>query len=115
MLPTGSAHILRSNAGRIAKRLGIDYVPVTVDFEFGRMGAHPVQQGIIIPEESRQALLDALDEYEANEERKQEAARQKRAVANWRKFTRFLLMKARLLQEYGQGSDDDSSGIHDNM
>ncbi|OAD01389.1 hypothetical protein MUCCIDRAFT_124847, partial [Mucor lusitanicus CBS 277.49] len=64
MLPLGAAHIPIKGIAKLARKLGIDYADAVVDFEFVKMRAVPVMDGIIVAEQEKWVLLEAWEEHE---------------------------------------------------
>ncbi|KAI7891812.1 uncharacterized protein EV154DRAFT_419888 [Mucor mucedo] len=111
MLPKGAAHIPIKGIARMARKFGIDYAEAVVDFEFKKLKAVPVMDGIVIAQENKQILLEAWEEYEQTEARKAIAKQEKETLLRWRKLIKGLIIKARVDTEYSQdvwdGYDND--------
>ncbi|GAN08258.1 rad4-domain-containing protein [Mucor ambiguus] len=99
MLPLGAAHI--PSIAKLAKKLGIDYADAVVDFEFVKMRAVPVMDGIIVAEQEKWVLLEAWEEHEQKEALKAIAKQEKDVYIRWRKLIKSVLIKARVDQAYG--------------
>ncbi|GAA5815783.1 hypothetical protein MFLAVUS_009298 [Mucor flavus] len=107
MLPKGAAHIPIKGISKMANKLGIDYADAVVDFEFVKMRAVPVINGIVVAEESRYVLLEAWDEQERGEAIKAIEKQEKDTLLRWRKLIKTLLIKARVDRDYGKEKKDD--------
>lgn len=105
MCPQGAIHVPFRGAGRICKRLGIDYAEAVVDFEFGHRMAVPVIQGVVIPEEYHTQIMEELQQAEAERIRKEDEKRRKAALGKWRKFIMGLRIVERIKLEYGHIED----------
>ncbi|CEP16952.1 hypothetical protein [Parasitella parasitica] len=100
MLPQGAAHIPIKGIGKLARKLGIDYADAVVDFDFVKMRAVPVTDGIIVIEQEKWLLLEAWDEHEQAEAIKAIAKQEKDVYIRWRKLIKSLLIKARVDRAY---------------
>jgi len=79
-------------------------------FEFQSRRSVPVIQGIVVPNECAELVMDAY--HEVSHHADQEANRKKKGeiLRRWRKLIRGAMVRARLLEEYGdglEGEDDD--------
>ncbi|KAL0145734.1 hypothetical protein V8B55DRAFT_1464650 [Mucor lusitanicus] len=101
MLPLGAAHIPIKGIAKLARKLGIDYADAVVDFEFVKMRAVPVMDGIIVAEQEKWVLLEAWEEHEQKEAVKAIAKQEKDVYIRWRKLIKSVLIKARVDQAYG--------------
>ncbi|KAL9546630.1 hypothetical protein MBANPS3_006570 [Mucor bainieri] len=101
MLPLGAAHIPIKGIAKLAKKLGIDYADAVVDFEFVKMRAVPVMDGIIVAEQEKWILLEAWEEHEQQEAVKAITKQEKEVYVRWRKLIKSVLIKARVDQAYG--------------
>ncbi|KAI1310812.1 hypothetical protein EDD11_003658 [Mortierella claussenii] len=110
MVPLGGTHLKGRNLGQVARLLGVDYVEAVTGFEFQSRRSIPVIQGIIVPTEQAELVMDAY--YEIAHQRDQEAHKRKRAesLKRWRKLIKGLMTRSRLMEEYGEdgmGEDKD--------
>ncbi|KAL7058084.1 hypothetical protein AAHC03_016598 [Spirometra sp. Aus1] len=97
MLPIGCVHICLSGIQHIAKRLEIDAVPAMIGWSFHGGGwAHPEYNGFVVCKESVPALLDAWRADNMNKAKAAAADCTERALANWRRLTRHLLLWQRV-------------------
>jgi len=73
-----------------------------------------VVQGIIVPTESAELVMDAYHEVAHHAD--QEALKRKRGevLRRWRKLIRGVMMRSRLLEEYGEDNDKDSWAPEEN-
>ncbi|BES90876.1 repair protein [Nesidiocoris tenuis] len=96
MLPPGTVHIQVPGIPKVAKKLGIDFAPAVVDWEFHSGGSHPIFDGVIVCEEFQDVLMDAwnvaIDEDAQRAKQKSRA----RAVKNWKKLIRSVLIRKRI-------------------
>ncbi|KAJ3069228.1 hypothetical protein HDU98_007710 [Podochytrium sp. JEL0797] len=95
MMPEWGTHILAPGAAQLARKLGIEYVPVMTGFEHHRGRATPTMQGIMVLKESKEFLLEACAEDSRHAQVKADAQKSKRVLGNWRK----LVEKAVLMQD----------------
>ncbi|KAL5938841.1 hypothetical protein ACKVV1_009521 [Pyricularia oryzae] len=96
MVPRGGVHINNDLAPRAAYILGVDYAPALTGFEFkGRQGT-AVLKGAVVPIESEEAIMaiiNAIQEMEADAE---EERRQRRLLRMWSKFLKVLRIDERV-------------------
>uniref|UniRef100_T1H7V6 Rad4 beta-hairpin domain-containing protein n=1 Tax=Rhodnius prolixus TaxID=13249 RepID=T1H7V6_RHOPR len=85
---------------RIARKLDIDCAPAVVGWEFRGHGSHPVLDGVIVCGEYKQKLLDAWNKEVDNAAERNREASKLRALNNWRKLVRALLLRDKLSGKY---------------
>lgn len=90
---------------RVCKRLQIDYAEAVIDFEFGHRMAVPVIQGVVIPEEHYDKVMEELQKDEAERARKEDEKRRKAALGMWRKLLMGMRIVQRVREEYGELDD----------
>ncbi|KAF9940043.1 hypothetical protein BGZ67_008363 [Mortierella alpina] len=114
MVPIGGTHLKGRNIGRVARQLGVDYVEAVTGFEFQSRRSVPVVQGIIVPTDCAELVMDAYHEVAHHAD--QEALKRKKGevLRRWRKLIRGVMMRSRLLEEYGEDNDKDSWVPEDN-
>lgn len=100
MLPKGTIH-LKDYPGiaRIAKKLGIDYAPAMLGFEYHGKKSVPKVKGIIVCKEYESVLIDAYIASEQLRYEKETKKKTQRALKNWRKLTLGLLARYNVKQE----------------
>ena len=102
MLPKGTIHIPIQGLSRLAKKLNIDCAPAMVGWEFLNGAMRPVYDGYVICEEANDYIMDAWNQ-EMDEQMKKEASkREKRAIANWTKLTRGMLLYKKIASKYSK-------------
>lgn len=106
MCPAGAVHVPYRGAGRVCKRLGVDYAEAVVDFEFGHRMAVPVIQGVVVAEEHHDRVMEELAKDEAERSRKEDEKRRKVAMGTWRKFMMGLRIVERIKADYGHVRED---------
>ncbi|KAK9496877.1 hypothetical protein O3M35_012904 [Rhynocoris fuscipes] len=109
MLPKGTVHLQLPGLMKVAKKLNIDCAPAVVGWEFSGGGSHPVFDGFIVCKEFKQQLLDAWNKEIENTEKKSIETREKRALSNWNKFIRAIIVRNKLQVKYGFKFKDPSS------
>ncbi|KAL7271118.1 hypothetical protein RUND412_006147 [Rhizina undulata] len=107
MVPVGAVHVPLKSSARVAKKLGIDYAEAVTGFEFKNQRAVPYIEGVVIAAENEDVLRDAWTAEEAEKRRKEDAKREGRALAMWRRFLMGLRILERLGEEYG---DEEGEG-----
>ncbi|PNY25280.1 DNA repair protein rhp42 [Tolypocladium capitatum] len=108
MCPRGAVHVPFRGAGRVCKRLQIDYAEAVVDFEFGHRMAVPVIQGVVMAEEHHDQVMAELEKDEAERRRKEDEKRRKATLGRWRKFIMGLRIVERIRRDYGEIDDSVS-------
>jgi len=105
MVPKGAVHIPLRKTMSICKRLGIQYAEAVTGFEFGNKRAVPVITGVVVAAENEDLVIDEWEKDEEERKRKEDAKREKVALATWRKFLMGLRIVERVRDEYGGGAD----------
>lgn len=105
MLPEGAAHVPYRSAIRVCRRLEIDFAEAVVDFEFGHRMAVPVIQGVVIPEEHYDHVMEEVAKEEAEKARKEDEKRRKVVLGAWRKLLMGMRIAERVRREYGHLKD----------
>lgn len=105
MLPEGAAHVPYRTAIRVCRRLEIDFAEAVVDFEFGHRMAVPVIQGVVIPEEHYERVMEEVAKEEAEKARKEDEKRRKVVLGAWRKLLMGMRITERVRREYGHLKD----------
>lgn len=85
----------------ICKRLGIQFAEAVTGFEFGNKRAVPVITGVVVAAENEDLVIDEWEKDEEERKRKEDAKREKAALATWRKFLMGLRILERVRDEYG--------------
>ncbi|ANB12226.1 Rad4p [Sugiyamaella lignohabitans] len=104
MVPKGTVHLRYQGLGRIAKKLGIDFVPAVVGFKFQSRFAKPDIDGGIVPVNSAEILLDAWRQDQETKREKETAARNEDALTRWKLYVARLQLLRRLENKYGRTS-----------
>ncbi|KKY38610.1 putative rad4 family protein [Diaporthe ampelina] len=105
MLPEGAAHVPYRSAIRVCRRLEIDFAEAVVDFEFGHRMAVPVIQGVVIPEENYDRVMEEVAKEEADKARKEDEKRRKVVLGAWRKLLMGMRIAERVRRDYGHLKD----------
>lgn len=99
-LPPGTVHLRLPRLFQVAKRLGIDYAPAMVGFDYRSGRCLPVFDGIVVCTEFRSAILEAYAEEEEQRravEKKQEEAQ---ALSRWYQLLCSIVTRQRLKDSY---------------
>ncbi|KAL5106112.1 hypothetical protein TcWFU_002808 [Taenia crassiceps] len=97
MLPIGCVHVRLAGIQHIAKRLEIDVVPAMVGWSFHKAGwAHPEYDGFVVCREVLPVLVDAWRAERMSAAAAAAVDRNERALANWKRLTRNLLLWHRI-------------------
>ncbi|KAF9138216.1 hypothetical protein BGX30_009410 [Mortierella sp. GBA39] len=113
MVPIGGTHLKGRGIGRVARQLGVDFVEAVTGFEFQSRRSVPVIQGIIVPTESAELVMDAYREVTHHAD--QEAHKKKRTevLRRWRKLIKGVVLRSRLMEEYGENMAVDEDDEKD--
>lgn len=99
MINPGLEHIKEPRMSRVAKKLGIPYVPCLVGFE-GPLRA-PSIQGIVVHHQNVTLLREAYVEFESHNVEKEYEKKQKLILLRWKRLIVGMQTKDRLEKEYG--------------
>ncbi|KAI9336136.1 Rad4 beta-hairpin domain 3-domain-containing protein [Obelidium mucronatum] len=100
MMPEWGARVKLPGASQVAKKLGIDCVPVMIGFEYHKGRATPVIQGVIVLKENKELLLEACREDAIHSQSKADLQKSKRAISNWRKLVEKAIIMSDLKDRY---------------
>ncbi|KAK3871922.1 hypothetical protein Pcinc_022959 [Petrolisthes cinctipes] len=109
MLPRGCVHIPITGLNKVAKKLSIDCAPAMVGFDFHSGWTHPVYDGYVVCEEFKDVLMDAWNEEQAEQARREEEKREKRIYDNWKKLIKGMIVRARVREDYKRESDEEDT------
>ncbi|TVU05803.1 hypothetical protein EJB05_48986, partial [Eragrostis curvula] len=104
-LPPGTVHLRLPRLFQVAKRLGIDYAPAMVGFDYRSGRCLPVFDGIVVCAEFKDAILEAYaeeDEQRRAQERKQQEAQ---ALSRWYQLLCSIVTRQRLKDTYKAPSE----------
>ncbi|KAJ9074670.1 hypothetical protein DSO57_1004122 [Entomophthora muscae] len=101
MLPADAVHVTTPDAAAVARRLGLDYARAVVGFQHGASGALPIENGIVLSETNASLLKDALSVHHSSAVERENERRYSAAIRNWKAYIRFLEIKLRLQEDYG--------------
>ncbi|KAF7100728.1 hypothetical protein CFC21_102206 [Triticum aestivum] len=103
-LPPGTVHLSKPRIFQVAKRLGIDYAPAMIGFDYRSGRCAPIFDGIVVCAEFKNAILEACKEEEERRqaaERKQEEAQ---ALSRWYQLLCSIVTRQRLKESYNARS-----------
>ncbi|VAI73029.1 unnamed protein product [Triticum turgidum subsp. durum] len=103
-LPPGTVHLSKPRIFQVAKRLGIDYAPAMIGFDYRSGRCAPVFDGIVVCAEFKNAILEA---YKEEEERRQAAERKQeeaQALSRWYQLLCSIVTRQRLKESYNARS-----------
>ncbi|CAN1122911.1 DNA repair protein RAD4 [Linum perenne] len=100
-LPPGTVHIRLPRVFNVAKRLGIDYAPAMVGFEFKNGRSVPVFNGIVVCTEFKDVILEAFDEEEDRRKAEERKRDEVMAVSRWYQLLSSMITRERLNRLYG--------------
>lgn len=85
---------------RVAKKLNIDCAPAMIGWEFSGGGSHPVFDGFVVCQEISETLLDAWNKDQEEKLKKDAEKKEKRALDNWKKLIKGMLMHQKIRNKY---------------
>ncbi|KAG2767465.1 hypothetical protein PC129_g21830 [Phytophthora cactorum] len=100
-VPRGAVHLHLPRIDAIAESLGIDFAPAVVGFEVRNGRPMPKMSGIVVAQSHEEMLLDAHAERQQQAIEKAIAHNQKLVLKRWEKFTKRVLLRQRLEDDYG--------------
>ncbi|KAG0025942.1 hypothetical protein BGZ81_006732 [Podila clonocystis] len=116
MVPIGGTHLKGRNIARVARLLGVDYVEAVTGFEFQSRRSVPVIQGIIVPSECAELVMDGYREVSHHADQEARKKKKGEVLHRWRKLIKGAMVRARLLEEYGDmgnEEEEDKSWVPD--
>ncbi|EPS64981.1 hypothetical protein M569_09796, partial [Genlisea aurea] len=103
-IPPGTVHLRYPRIGGVARKLGIDFAPAMVGFEWRRGGGSvPVFDGIVLCSEFEDAVMEAYSEEEGRREGEEKRRREMDACRRWHQLLSSLATLRRLNCSYGDG------------
>lgn len=112
-LPAGAVHLRLPGVAKVAKRLGVDYAPAVVGFDWGGGQCTPRFEGVVVPEEAADLLSEAHAAVEHESLELAVRRRREEALCAWKDFLRALFSEAKLRAHYAgarEGGDGDDAG-----
>ncbi|XP_073122136.1 DNA repair protein RAD4 isoform X2 [Henckelia pumila] len=108
-LPPGTVHLPLPRIQHVARRLGIDFAPAMVGFEYRNDRSFPVFEGIVVCEEFKESILEAYAEEEERRNAEQKKQDEVRALSRWYQLLSSIVIRQRLNNSYGEGSTSQAS------
>ena len=102
MLPKGTIHVPIQGLSKVAKKLQIDCAPALVGWEYTNGFMRPLYDGYVICEEAQDFIMDAWNQEMDEQNKKAALKREKRAIDNWTKLVRGMLMYKKILNKYSK-------------
>lgn len=99
-LPPGTIHLRLPRLVPVAKRLGIDFAPAMVGFEFRNGRSVPVYEGLVVCSEFRDAILEAYAEEEQRREEAEKRRDERQALSRWYQLLSSMVTRQRLNDSY---------------
>ncbi|KAJ6796495.1 DNA repair protein RAD4 isoform X1 [Iris pallida] len=99
-LPPGTVHLRVPRIVSVAKRLGIDFAPAMVGFEFRNGRSFPVYEGIVVCTEFRDAIMEAYREEEERRETEERKRNEAQALSRWYQLLSSIITRNRLENYY---------------
>lgn len=101
LLNPGLVHIDERYVAKVAKHLGIPYVPCLIGFEGHRGNRTPTIRGIVVHQHNEQLLREAHEEMASHFLQEEHENRQNAILLRWKRLMVGLLTKERLDRAYG--------------
>ncbi|XP_078444262.1 DNA repair protein Rad4 family isoform X2 [Wolffia australiana] len=99
-LPPGTVHLRLPRLAAVARRLGVDFAPAMIGFEFRNGRSYPVFEGIVICSEFKDAIMEAYAEEERRREADEKRRREAQALSRWYQLLSSLITRERLSRTY---------------
>lgn len=115
-LPRGAAYLadLPRRACKVIRNVGIDVVEAVVGFEFKNGVMAPKKNGVVVPEEHKETVLEAWNQHELYRDSKATEKHLKEICKRWGKLVKAALLRQRLREEYYPESKQSqgSASVH---
>lgn len=99
-LPPGTIHLRLPRLVPVVKRLGINFAPAMVGFEFRNGRTVPVYEGLVVCTEFRYAILEAYAEEEQRREEEEKKKDERQALSRWYQLLASMVTRQRLNESY---------------
>jgi len=101
MIPIGTVHLREPGIGRLCRKLQIDYASAMVDWNLVSEGhSVPKLDGIVVCSEYGDLLMQAWEQEQQKIEMEKAQKRHQKALSNWIKLTKGLLIRESLKEKY---------------
>ncbi|KAF3780297.1 DNA repair protein [Nymphaea thermarum] len=110
-LPPGTVHLRLPRLEPVARRLGVDFAPAMVGFEFRNGQSVPLFEGIVVCQEFREAILEAYAEEEERRAAQEKIRNEALAVSRWTQLLSSIITRQRLKNSYETPSANPISHI----
>ncbi|KAK3121748.1 hypothetical protein QOZ80_8BG0660270 [Eleusine coracana subsp. coracana] len=104
-LPPGTVHLRLPRLFHVAKRLGIDYAPAMVGFDYRSGRCLPVFDGIVVCTEFKNAILEAYAEEDEQRQEYEKKQQEAQALARWYQLLCSIVTRQRLKETYKTPSE----------
>uniref|UniRef100_A0A0A9DIQ6 Rad4 beta-hairpin domain-containing protein n=1 Tax=Arundo donax TaxID=35708 RepID=A0A0A9DIQ6_ARUDO len=104
-LPPGTVHLRLPRLFKVAKRLGIDYAPAMVGFDYCSGRCLPVFDGIVVCTEFKIAILEAYGEEEEQRQAHERKQEEVQALSRWYQLLCSIVTRQRLKDSYETPSE----------
>ncbi|KAH9604354.1 hypothetical protein KSS87_023944 [Heliosperma pusillum] len=108
-LPPGTIHLRLPRLVPVAKRLGIDFAPAMVGFEFRNGRSVPLYEGIVVCQEFRETILEAYTEEEQRREEEEKKRDERQAMSRWYQLLSSMVTRQRLNDKYMNNSESETT------
>ncbi|XP_021728088.1 DNA repair protein RAD4-like [Chenopodium quinoa] len=99
-LPPGTVHLRFPRLVPVVKRLGINFAPAMVGFEFRNGRSIPVYEGIVVCTEFKETVLEAYAEEEQRREEEERKREERQALSRWYQLLSSMVVRQRLNNTY---------------
>jgi xeroderma pigmentosum group C-complementing protein len=101
LLNPGLVHIDRRHVAKVAKQLGVPYVPCLLGFEGNGGNRTPTIRGIVVHQHNEEMLREASEEMASHFLQEEHENRQHAILLRWKRLMVGVLTKQRVDQAYG--------------
>lgn len=108
-LPHGTVHLRLPRLVPVVQRLGVDFAPAMVGFEFRNGKSYPLYEGLVVCAEFKDAVLEAYAEEEERREAEEEKKNELQAISRWYQLLSSIVTRQRLNNRYGEGASVQTS------
>ncbi|CAO2827709.1 unnamed protein product [Amaranthus hypochondriacus] len=110
-LPPGTVHLRFPRLVPVAKRLGINFAPAMVGFEFRNGRSVPVYEGIVVCTEFKEVILEAYAEEEQRRHEEEIRKEERQALSRWYQLLSSMVIRQRLNSTYVYNQESETVAV----
>lgn len=111
-LPPGTVHLRFPRLVPVAKRLGINFAPAMVGFDFRNGRSIPLYEGIVVCTEFKEVILEAYAEEEQRREEEERKREERQALSRWYQLLSSMVIRQRLNNTYMNNVETETVAEH---